>query len=102
LAQAKRTMDIDKQTLQKIAHLSRLELDPSKEDKLKADLEEILNWVDKLNELDTDGVEPLINMSFEVNAFREDKIMEPLSQARGLYNAPDKEGDYFKVPKVLE
>ncbi|MFY0601138.1 MAG: Asp-tRNA(Asn)/Glu-tRNA(Gln) amidotransferase subunit GatC [Cyclobacteriaceae bacterium] len=95
-------MNIDKETLQKIAHLARLELDPSKEDQMKKDLEEIIDWVDKLNELDTDGIEPLTNMSFEVNAFREDKIVEPLSQERGLKNAPDKSGDYFKVPKVLE
>lgn len=95
-------MDIDKETLQKIAHLARLELDPSKESQMKEDLEEILEWVDKLNELDTDGIEPLTNMSFEINSFREDKIVEPLSQTRGLKNAPDKSGDYFKVPKVLE
>lgn len=95
-------MNIDKQTLQKIAHLARLELHPSKEDQLKKDLEGILDWVEKLNELDTEGITPLTNMSFEVNAFREDKVMEPLSQERGLYNAPDRQGDYFKVPKVLE
>lgn len=95
-------MNIDKETLQKIAHLARLELDPSKEDQMKEDLEEILDWVDKLNELDTEGIEPLTNMSFEVNAFREDKIVAPLSQARGFKNAPDVSGDYFKVPKVLE
>ena len=95
-------MNIDNKTLQKIAHLARLELDPSKENQLKVDMEEILTWVEKLNELDTDGIEPLINMSFEINAFREDKVVEPLSQKRGLFNAPDRSGDYFKVPKVLE
>jgi aspartyl-tRNA(Asn)/glutamyl-tRNA(Gln) amidotransferase subunit C len=94
-------MQIDKETLQKIAHLARLDLDPSKEAQMKTDLEEILDWVEKLNELDTDGIEPLTNMSFEVNSFREDKIVEPLSQERGLRNAPDRDGDYFKVPKVL-
>ena len=102
LTKAIRIMNIDKETLQKIAHLARLELDSSKEDRLKADMEEILSWVEKLNELDTEGIEPLTNMSFEVNAFREDKVVEPLSQERGLYNAPDRQGDYFKVPKVLE
>ncbi|WP_258105472.1 Asp-tRNA(Asn)/Glu-tRNA(Gln) amidotransferase subunit GatC [Marinoscillum sp. MHG1-6] len=95
-------MNIDSETLQKIAHLARLELDASHEGQMKKDLEEILEWVDKLNELDTDGIEPLTNMSFEVNSLREDKVTEPLSQERGLRNAPDKEGDYFKVPKVLE
>ena len=69
---------------------------------MKKDLEEILEWVDKLNELDTEGIEPLTNMSFEVNALREDEITEPLTQERGLKNAPDKEGDHFRVPKVIE
>lgn len=95
-------MKIDKETLQKLAHLSRLELDPSKEDTYIKDLEEVLTWVEKLNELDTEGVEPLTNMSFEVNAFRNDEVSNTIEHDRALKNAPDKDEDYFKVPKVLE
>ena len=95
-------MKIDKETLQKLAHLSRLELDPSKEDTYIKDLEEVLTWVEKLNELDTEGVEPLTNMSFEVNAFRNDEVSNTIEYDRALKNAPDKDEDYFKVPKVLE
>lgn len=92
---------IDKETLHKIAHLARLEIDPDKEEGYIKDLEDILTWVEKLNELDTEGVEPLTNMSFEVNAFREDIKEEPLSHERALKHAPKKDEDYFRVPRVL-
>lgn len=63
---------------------------------------EILDWVEKLNELDTTGVEPLTNMSQEVNAYREDEVKEHLSHECALLNGPKKDSDYFRVPKVLE
>lgn len=95
-------MKIDKATLHKIAHLARLEIDPDKEDSYIRDLEEVLTWVEKLNELDTDGVEPLTNMSFEVNALREDMKQHTISHEQALKNAPKKDEDYFRVPKVLD
>ncbi|MEQ9303100.1 MAG: Asp-tRNA(Asn)/Glu-tRNA(Gln) amidotransferase subunit GatC [Marinoscillum sp.] len=95
-------MKIDKATLQKIAHLARIEIDPAKEESYIKDLEEILTWVEKLNELNTDGVEPLTNMSFEINAFRSDEQSNTISHERALKNAPKKDSDYFRVPKVLE
>lgn len=85
-----------------MAHLARLEIDPSKEEAYIKDLEEILTWVEKLNELDTEGVEPLTNMSFEQNAFREDQKGEHLSRERALKNAPDQDGEFFRVPKVIQ
>lgn len=95
-------MKIDKETLQKIAHLSRLEIDPEKEAGYLKTLEEVLTWVEKLNELDTEGVEPLTNMSFEMNALREDQVSNVLEHERALKNAPKRDSDYFRVPKVLE
>ena len=95
-------MKIDHLTLQKFAHLARIEIDPSKEKEYIKDLEEILTWVEKLNELDTEGIEPLTNMSFEMNAFREDKVGDTLSRERALKHAPKKDQNYFRVPKVLE
>lgn len=95
-------MKIDKETLHKIAHLARLEIDPKKEDGYVKDLEDILTWVEKLNELDTEGVEPLTNMSFEKNVLREDERKKTISHEQALKNAPDKDNDYFRVPKVLE
>ena len=95
-------MKIDRQTLQKIAHLARLEFKEEDTEKMMADMTGILNWVEKLNELDTEGVEPLTHMSSEVNVLREDRAGEPLTHERALINAPKKDADYFRVPKVLE
>ncbi len=95
-------MKLDQNTLRKIAHLARLEFDEKSEKEMIADMEEILTWVEKLEELDTENVEPLINMSHEINVLREDKVTEHLSHERGLRNAPKKDDDYFRVPKVLD
>lgn len=95
-------MKIDKETLQKIAHLARLDFEEKGAEQMEADMTEILDWVEKLNELDTEGVEPLTNMSAEQNVLREDEPKEPLSHERGLRNAPKKDSDYFRVPKVME
>ena len=66
------------------------------------DLNKILNWVDQLRELDTENVEPLIHMSEEVNVMREDLAQNTVSHDEALKNAPRKDSDYFRVPKVLE
>ncbi len=95
-------MKIDRELLDKIAHLSRLEFDEKDADKMVKDMTEIVEWVEKLNEVDTEGVEPLTTMSHEVNAMREDEVKEHLSHERALRNAPAKDADYFRVPKVLE
>lgn len=95
-------MKVDKATLHKIAHLARLEIKEEDEDRIMADMSKIITWVEKLGELDTEGVEPLTSMSHEVNAFREDEVKPHLEHERALKNAPKKDSDYFRVPKVLE
>lgn len=95
-------MKIDRDTVRKIAHLARLEFDAEGEEQMIRDMSEILDWVEHLNEVDTTGVEPLTNMSLEVNSFREDEVGEHLSHESGLKNAPKRDEDYFRVPKVLE
>lgn len=95
-------MSTDIQTIRKIAHLSRLELNEEKEQEMLQDLNKILNWVDQLRELDTENVEPLIHMSEEVNVMREDLSQNTVSHEAALKNAPKKDSDYFRVPKVLE
>ncbi|WP_040490465.1 Asp-tRNA(Asn)/Glu-tRNA(Gln) amidotransferase subunit GatC [Indibacter alkaliphilus] len=95
-------MQIDLNTVKKMAHLARLEFDEKGAEKIKNDMTQILDWVEQLNEVDTEGVEPLTTMSSEVNVLREDKVGEHLSHERGLANAPQKDSDYFRVPKVLE
>lgn len=95
-------MKVDRDTVRKIAHLARLEFDANAEEQIIKDMSEILDWVEQLNEVDTTDVEPLTNMSLEVNSFREDQVREHLSHESGLNNAPKRDQDYFRVPKVLE
>ena len=94
-------MSIDKETIKKIAHLARLEFDEKEVDKMSDSFNKILAWMDKLNELDTEKVEPLIHMSDEVNVFREDVVNNSLKHDEALLNAPKKDSDYFRVPKFL-
>ncbi|HEX8549073.1 MAG TPA: Asp-tRNA(Asn)/Glu-tRNA(Gln) amidotransferase subunit GatC [Cytophagaceae bacterium] len=94
-------MKIEKETIKKIAHLARLEFDEKDEESLAQDMTKILDWMDKLNELDTNNVEPLIHMSEEVNVMREDVVNNSITREEGLYNAPKKDSDYIRVPKFL-
>lgn len=95
-------MKIDRAVLDKIAHLSRLEFDEKDADKMMADMTAIVSWVEQLNEVDTEGVEPLTTMSHEINALRADEVAPHLAHDKALLNAPQKDADYFRVPKVLE
>lgn len=95
-------MKINREVLDKMAHLARLEFDDKDAEKMMQDMTAIVSWVEKLNEVDTTGVEPLTTMSHEVNALREDKVQTELTREEVLKNAPLKNEDYFRVPKVLE
>ncbi|WP_339606450.1 Asp-tRNA(Asn)/Glu-tRNA(Gln) amidotransferase subunit GatC [uncultured Roseivirga sp.] len=95
-------MQVDKETLHQVAHLARLNIKPEEETQLLNDMSEILTWVEKLNELDTEGVEPLTHMTAEVNVFRKDKAETSITQQQALKNAPVKDNKFFKVPKVLK
>ena len=93
---------IDKETLQKIAHLSRLELKEEDTDKMLSDMNNMLQFVEKLKEVNTEGIEPLTTMSYEINALREDDLKPHLDHERALESAPKRDDHYFRVPKVLE
>lgn len=95
-------MQVDKETLHQVAHLARLNIKPEEETQLLNDMSEILTWVEKLKELDTEGVEPLTHMTAEVNVFRQDKAETSITQQQALKNAPVKDNKFFKVPKVLK
>jgi aspartyl-tRNA(Asn)/glutamyl-tRNA(Gln) amidotransferase subunit C len=95
-------MQIDRALLDKIAHLSRLEFDEKDAEKMMKDMSAIITWVEQLNAVDTEGVEPLTTMSHEINALREDVVQPHLPHENALINAPAKDADYFRVPKVLE
>lgn len=95
-------MKIDRETLEKIAYLARLEFNEEDAEGMMRDMSKIITWVEKLNEIDTSEVEPLTTMSHEINALREDVVKPHLSHERALANAPKKDSDYFRVPKVLD
>lgn len=95
-------MSTDIQTIRNLAHLARLEFNEEKEQEMLQDMNKILDWVDQLRELDTEHVEPLIHMSEEVNVLREDVARNQITHDEALSNAPKKDSDYFRVPKVLE
>ncbi len=95
-------MQVDKESLRKIAHLARLKIAEKDEDAMVESLTKILSWVEQLEEVDTTGVTPLTTMSKEVNVMREDKANNSLDRADGLKNAPDHDEQYVKVPKVMD
>lgn len=95
-------MKLDVETLKKIAHLSRLEIDEKDTEKMLKDMSNMLTFVEKLNEVNTDGVEPLTTMSHEINSLREDVTKNDLTHEQLLQNTPKKDSTYFRVPKVLE
>lgn len=93
---------IDIKTVEEVAHLARLEFTEEGKVEILNDMNRMLAFVDKLNEMDTDSVEPLIYMTDEVNVMREDEPKITLTQKEALKNAPKKDSDYFKVPKVID
>ena len=95
-------MKIDDKKIDELAQLARLEFKPEDKITIKNDLEKILEFCDKLNELDTKGVEPLVYMSDAHNVLREDQVQSHLSKEQAFKNAPSHDSDYFKVPKVLK
>lgn len=95
-------MNIDKELIDKLAHLARLEFNDDQKIKIEHDLNRILNFMESLNELDTTSVEPLIYMTDEKNVFRKDEVNQEISHEEALKNAPKKDSDYFRVPKVIE
>jgi aspartyl-tRNA(Asn)/glutamyl-tRNA(Gln) amidotransferase subunit C len=95
-------MTIDKDIVDKVAHLARLELTAGETQGMIKDMNRILSFMDKLNELDTSGVEPLVYMTNEVNVFREDVINLEITHEEALLNAPKHDEDYFLVAKVID
>jgi aspartyl-tRNA(Asn)/glutamyl-tRNA(Gln) amidotransferase subunit C len=95
-------MKITKQEVEHVAKLGRLELSDQEKEKLTDQLSNILTYVEKLNELNTSGVEPTSHVLDINNVMREDVPHESLSQERALANAPEKAAGHYKVPKIIE
>jgi aspartyl-tRNA(Asn)/glutamyl-tRNA(Gln) amidotransferase subunit C len=95
-------MTIDQETVDKIAHLARLELSGEEKQEMIKDMSKILDFMAKLNEIDTSGIEPLIYMTNEVNVLREDIVKQQVTHQEALQNAPKHDDDYFLVAKVID
>ena len=95
-------MEVNDALVNKVAHLARLKFDASEKESIKKDLQNMIAFADKLNELNLDGVEPMIHMSDEVNVLREDEVKGSVSRSEALKNAPSHDEQFFKVPKVIK
>ena len=95
-------MTIDLKTVKHISKLARISLEEKKAEKLANDMNAIFEFIEKLNELKTENVEPLTSIAETTLRFREDKIMSDNIREKILKNSPEKNEDFFVVPKVVE
>ncbi len=95
-------MEVNDALVEKLAKLSKLQFDDAQKEEIKNDLQKMIAFVEKLNELDTTGVEPLLHMTDEVNMLREDEIKGSVSREEAFKNAPLHDKEFFKVPKVIK
>ena len=95
-------MSIDNSTVKKVAKLARLKVDAKEEQNLKNELNNILEWVDKLQKVNTDNIDPMLSVSNEPMPMREDMVTSKLDNKQILSNAPEKKAGFFVVPKVVE
>jgi aspartyl-tRNA(Asn)/glutamyl-tRNA(Gln) amidotransferase subunit C len=99
-------MDINKKTLEYLADLGKIRLDPKKEEKLLSDLKNILNYFEELKEINTDGVNPLSGGNMGFNSFRKDEFLEDKNnkevKEKLIEALPKEDGGYLKIPPVFE
>lgn len=95
-------MEVDDKLVEKLARLSRLQFNDSEKAEIKNDLQRMIGFVEKLNELDLTGVKPLLHMTEDVNVLRADEIKGSVPREEALKNAPVNDGVFFQVPKVIK
>ena len=95
-------MSIDNSIVRKIAKLSRIKIDSNTQETMKIELNNILSWVDSLQEVNTDGVEPMLSIFKDQMELRLDEVNSKCSRDDILKNAPEKKEGFFVVPKVIE
>lgn len=95
-------MEVNDEMVEKLAHLSRLQFNETEKAEIKNDLQRMIGFVEKLNELNLDTVEPMLFMSDEINVLRDDEIKGSITREEALKNAPFHDGKFFKVPKVIK
>ncbi len=94
-------MEVNDTLVDKLAHLARLKFGQAEKAAIRNDLEKMIGFVEKLNEVDTTGVKPLLHMSDQVNILRDDEVQGSIPREEGLKNAAVHDEQFFKVPKVI-
>jgi aspartyl-tRNA(Asn)/glutamyl-tRNA(Gln) amidotransferase subunit C len=94
-------MEVNDLLIDNLAKLSHLSFSEQEKKEIRADLQEMISFIEKLKEVNTDGVVPLLHMSNNVNMLREDVVQGSVSREEALKNAPETDGTFFKVPKVI-
>lgn len=95
-------MEVNEALVQQLADLARLEFSEQEQTEIKHDLQRMITFVEKLNELDTTHVKPMLHMTEDYNVFREDRVIPSITREEGLLNAPSHTDAYFKVPKIIK
>jgi len=95
-------MEVNDQLIEQLAELARLEFSAEEKSGIKSDLQRMISFVEKLQEIDTTGVQPILHMSEATNVYREDILSGSVDRSTGLLNAPDSDGIYFRVPQVIK
>jgi len=95
-------MELNKEMVEKLAKLAHLEFNPSEAESIRIDLQQMIGFVEKLNEINTEGVAPLTHISQTENSLREDEIQGSVDNDTALCNAPDRFEQFFTVPKVIK
>jgi aspartyl-tRNA(Asn)/glutamyl-tRNA(Gln) amidotransferase subunit C len=95
-------MEVNDLLVENLAKLARLRFDEQEKSEIRADLQQMISFIEKLNEVNTEGVQPLLHMSTNTNILREDIVSGSISREEGFKNAPDADGTFFKVPKVIK
>ena len=95
-------MEVNDALVDKLAHLARLKFEAADKEEIKKDLQKMIAFVEKLNELNTPGIEPLLHMTDELNVLSEDEVKGSISREEALKNAPLHDEQFFKVPKVIK
>jgi len=95
-------MPIDKDIVTKVSNLARIKINNDQLSTISNELESVIEWIDTLNEVNTDGLEPIANVSGQKLPLREDKVTDGGYSEKILNNAPEKESGFFVVPKVVE
>ena len=95
-------MEVTGALVDKLAHLSRLEFNAVDKEEIKSDLQRMISFVEKLDELDLEETEPLLHMSENVNVLRDDEVKGSITREEALKNAPAYDDKFFKVPKVIK